>query len=89
MKKYFLFMALAMSFMTAIAAGYQNDSIICHISGTVVDRPDSKYAILLEAGKDYRTSPCIPIPIVDGKFSYTLKDDMPRVYDLTFDDEYS
>ena len=82
-------MALAMSFMTGIAAGNQNDSIICHISGTVVDRPDSKYAILLEAGKDYRTSPIIPIPIVDGKFSYTLKDDMPRVYNLTFDDDYS
>lgn len=89
MKKYFLFMAHAMSFMTMIAAGNQNDSIICHISGTVVDRPDSKYAILLEAGKNFRTSPIIPIPIVDGKFSYTLKDDMPRVYDLTFDDDYS
>lgn len=89
MKKLFLFTALAMSFMTSTAAGNQNDSIICHISGTVFDRPDSKYAILLEAGKDFRTSPYIPIPIVDGKFSYTLKDDMPRVYDLTFDDEYS
>ena len=82
-------MVLALSFMTARATGNQNDSIVCHISGTVIDRPDSKYAILLEAGKDFRTSPCIPIPIVDGKFSYTLKDDMPRVYDLTFDDEYS
>lgn len=89
MKKYFLFMALVISCMTAIATGNQNDSIICNISGTVFDRPDSKYAILLEAGKDFRTSPCIPIPIVDGTFSYTLKDDMPRVYDLTFDDEYS
>ncbi|MDE7418595.1 MAG: redoxin family protein [Muribaculaceae bacterium] len=88
MKKFFLFMALALSLMTGQAAGNQNDSIICHISGTVVDRPDSKYAILLEAGKDFRTSPCIPIPIVDGKFAYTLKDDMPRVYNLTFDDDY-
>ncbi len=67
----------------------QKDSIVCHISGEVVDRPDSKYAILLEAGKDVRTSPYITIPIVDGNFSYTLKDDMPRVYNLTFDDEYS
>lgn len=89
MKKYFLLLALFMSLITSRAAGDQNDSIICNISGTVVDRPESKYAILLEAGKNFRTSPCIAIQIVDGKFAYTLKDDMPRVYDLTFDDEYS
>ena len=89
MKKYFLVAAFALSLLTSSAAGNQNDSIVCHISGTVVERPESKSAILLEAGKDFRTSPVIQIPIVDGKFSYTLKDDMPRVYDLTFDDEYS
>lgn len=82
-------MAFAMSLITTGAAENPNDSIICQISGSVVERPASKYAILLEAGKDFRTSPYISIPIVDGKFSYTLKDDMPRVYDLTFDDEYS
>ncbi len=89
MKKIFLLLVLSMSIMTSKGSEIQNDSIICHISGEVVDRPNSKYAILLEVGKDIRTSPVIPIQIVDGKFSYTLKDDMPRVYNLTFDDEYS
>ena len=87
MKKYFLVAVLSMFIMTSRAAGNQNDSIICNISGAVVDRPESKYAILLEAGKDFRTSPCISIPIVDGSFSYTLRDDMTRVFALTFDDD--
>ncbi len=85
-----MFVLAYLCFSIAVqAAGLVPDSIICKISGTLVDRPDSKFAILLEEGKDYRTSPSISIPIIEGKFSYTLKDDMPRVYALTFDDEYT
>ncbi len=73
--------------MAIQAAEHLPDSIICNISGTIIDRPDSKYAILLESGKDFRMSPYISIPIINGHFTYTLKDDMPRVYDLFFDDE--
>ena len=63
------------------------DSIKCEISGTVIGRPDSKEAIIIEALKDERVNKHIRIPIINGKYSYTLHDDYPRTYSVFFDDE--
>ncbi len=64
-----------------------NDSIECHISGTLVDRPDTKSVYIIEAGKDLRVNGSVKVPVVDGKYEYTLHDDMPRAYEVFFDDE--
>lgn len=65
------------------------DSIVCHIEGTVIDRPDSKVAFLMEAGSDFRVQRPIELKITDGKFSYDLTVDLPREYEIIFDDELS
>ena len=41
----------------------------------------------MEAGKDFRIHPSIEVPVVDGKFSYTLHDTIPLAYEVIFDDE--
>lgn len=63
------------------------DSIKCEITGTVINRPESKEAVIIEAMKDARVNKHVRIPIVDGKYSYTLHDDYPRTYSVFFDDE--
>ena len=63
------------------------DSIICRITGTVIDRPETTSAMIIEAEKDFRIHDYITVPVVDGKFSYTLHDTIPMAYDVIFDDE--
>lgn len=50
--KLLLATAAALSFLNAEAVS--SDSIVCHITGTVVDRPESKLALLMEYGTDMR-----------------------------------
>ena len=64
-----------------------NHTITCEITGTVIDRPESTSALIVEAGKDFRIHPSIEVPVVDGKFSYTLHDTIPMAYEVFFDDE--
>lgn len=71
------------------SAADPQDSIVCHIEGTVIDRPDSKVAFLMEAGSDFRVQRPIELKIADGKFSYDLTIDQPREYEIIFDDELS
>lgn len=87
MNKLFGLLAISLVTLTGEAAVQPSDSITCYISGTVVDRPDSKEATIIEAEKDFRIHECITVPIIDGKYSYILRDDMPRVYSVFFDDE--
>ncbi len=82
-----MLLSVAMLAVSANASVQPNDSITCHISGTVIDRPDSKFALLIEADKDIRVHDYITMPIIDGKYSYTLRDDVPRVYSVEYDDE--
>lgn len=83
--KLLLATAAALSFLNAEAECA--DSIVCHITGTVVDRPESKLALLMEYGTDMRVTGAKGIDIIDGKFSYDLKTDVPRQYEIIFDDE--
>lgn len=63
-------------------------SIICQIEGTTTDTNTTKL-YLVESGIDIRTqSNVINIPVVDGKFSYTLKSDVLRYYELIPDNQY-
>ena len=65
----------------------QTDSIKCEIKGSVINRPDSKEAIIIEALRDQRVNKHFRVPIIDGKYSFTLCDDFPRCYSVFFDDE--
>ncbi|MDE6562621.1 MAG: TlpA family protein disulfide reductase [Muribaculaceae bacterium] len=73
--------------VTTIAGELPNHTITCEITGTVIDRPETTSALIVEAGKDFRIHPSIKVPVVDGKFSYTLHDSIPMAYDVIFDDE--
>ena len=63
----------------------QTDSIKCEIKGSVINRPESKEAIIIEALRDQRVNKHFRVPIIDGKYSFTLRDDFPRciLYFLT------
>lgn len=87
MNRYFLSIAFAVMSLLSHASEQTQDSITCFISGVVIDRPDSKAAILIEAGKDFRVHEYATSSIVDGKYSFILRDDSPRVYQIVFDDE--
>lgn len=78
---------IGLAALTAHATERSNDSIVCHISGTVVDRPESKLVIISEAGTDIRVNQFSVAEINDGTFSYTIKDSVPRAYQIIFDDE--
>ena len=73
--------------ISALPTGQQKDSITCLITGMVIDRPETTYALIVEAGKDFRIHPGIKVPVEDGKFSYTLHDTIPMAYGVIFDDE--
>lgn len=96
-KRFAMIMAVAAAVATAnadtelplanLSLPQPNDSIECHISGTLIDRPDTKSVYIIEAGKDLRIHPSVKVPVVDGRYEYTLRDDMPRAYEVFFDDE--
>lgn len=71
----------------AIATEQPKESIICHVYGSVINRPGTTTAMIVEAGKDFRIHDYITVPVTDGKFSYTLRDTVPMAYDVIFDDE--
>lgn len=73
--------------ISALAQGQPKDSITCIIKGTVIDRPETTTAMIIEAGKDFRIHDYITVPVIDGKFSYILHDTIPMAYDVIFDDE--
>lgn len=73
--------------LTAHATEQPNDSITCHVTGTVIDRPESKSMILIEAKSDLKVNKYDIAEINDGIFSFTIKDTVPRAYQIIFDDE--
>ena len=79
-----LYGLIAAVMVAGMAFGAGRDSIECRINGTVIGRPDGEKVIILEHGCDPRINPIIPIPVKDGKFSYTLHGDAPRAYILFF-----
>ncbi len=82
-------MAIAMSVLAAEASPQKNDSITCQITGFAGKHSGAAHALLIEADKDFRIHPVIPVPMTDGRYSYTLRDDMPRVYQVIYEDELS
>ena len=67
----------------------EKGKIKCHISGTVVDRPQSSRIILMPWNSDARVYPWISLPIRGGKFDCTFYLDIEEVYELIFYDEMS
>ena len=65
----------------------EKGKIKCHISGTVVDRPQSSRLILAPWNSDFKVYPWISVPIRDGKFDYTFYADVEEAYELIFYDE--
>lgn len=87
MRKIIAFIVLSMSALTLLAALRTTDSITCHINGITGKHAGSNQAILIEADKDFRIHPVIQVPMKDGRYSYVLHDDVPRVYQVIFEDE--
>ena len=73
--------------MTILAESQTTDSIECHITGITEEYAGATQAILIEADKDFRINQVIQIPMEDGRYSYVLHDDMPRIYQVIFEDE--
>ena len=48
--------------ITTIAGELPNHTITCEITGTVIDRPETTSALIVEAGKDFRIHPSIKVP---------------------------
>lgn len=62
--------------------------IKCHISGTVIDRPQSALLMLKPCDSDSRIYPWMSVPIDDGKFDYTFYVDIEEAYELIFYEEF-
>ena len=65
----------------------ETDTIICRITGTVIGRPECEALSIMESGHDFRINGFRRVKIVDGKFSYILRSDAPRSYELFFYDD--
>lgn len=62
--------------------------VTCVLKGEVKDRPQSSILYLACGEIDFRTENFIEIPIVNGKFEYTLHCDFEEVYVMAFEEEY-
>lgn len=82
--KILLFFAIlsVFSFQTCLA---QN---VTTLKGKVIDRPNSKNLLLVKAFDDVRFDKIASIPIVEGKFEYTLNSDEILAYELIFEEEF-
>lgn len=63
------------------------DSIVCRVSGTITDRPQTTSVFIIEAEKDFRIHSGYTVPVIDGKFNLTLMDRQPLAYEVIFYDE--
>ena len=61
----------------------------CNVEGTVINRPKSKYALMIESGRDFRITGFKGDTIKNGKFFFTIPADTVRQYEIMFDDEMS
>lgn len=67
---------------------FAQSKVTCVLKGELKNRPESSVIYLAPDGIDFRTTDFIKIPIVDGKFNYTLICDYEQVYGITFEEEY-
>lgn len=82
MKKIIL-IATALIFVATVVKAQQ---VVCRVEGVVKDRPESRTLKLVNMEQDPRFYG-VEIPIVDGRFEYTLNTDIPRIWQLIFMDE--
>ena len=61
----------------------------CIITGTVINRPQSEFILLVKAFDALRSPDVVKIPIQDGKFTYEFSYSEVEAYNLVFDDEHS
>ena len=64
------------------------NSIKTIIKGEVFDRPISKNLLLVKAFDDARFDKVATIPIVDGRFGYTLSSNENQAYNFIFEEEF-
>lgn len=83
--KSLVFAALVSFCLPQIASSQQK----CNVEGTVINRPKSKYALMIESGRDFRITRFKGDTIKNGKFSFTIPADTVRQYEIMFDDEMS
>ncbi len=53
------------------------------ITGTLADHPDGEWVIIQESYLDQRINPLALVPVKDGKFSYILYTDAPRMFTVS------
>ena len=56
--------------------------IHCHISGKIIDSPQSSRLVLMKAHKNPSSSPWLSIPIRNGEFQYDFYADHEEVYEV-------
>lgn len=60
----------------------QTEPFECVLEGEVKGWPECSSLVLIEAEKREEAVPAVSIPVVDGKFEYTFRDSVNRLYQL-------
>lgn len=60
----------------------QAEPFECMLAGEVKGWPECSSLVLIEAGKREEAVPVVSIPVVGGKFEYTFRDSVNRLYQL-------
>lgn len=65
----------------------QKGKIHCHLSGKIIDRPQSSRLTLMKANKNPSSTPWLSIPVRNGEFEYDFYTDNEEVYEIFFWDD--
>lgn len=85
-----IFYTLSALFLLASCTSYSTKPVQCHITGTVIDRPESKVLELythIDGEAAASSRPMAEIEIRDGKFAYDLTLDEADYCTLSFQEE--
>lgn len=66
----------------SLKAQEKKGKIHCHISGKVIDSPQSSRLVLMKASKNPRSTPWLSIPIRNGVFEYDFYADQEEAYEI-------
>ena len=80
--QYVLFVLFLSGMVACSECGKQAEPFECVLEGEVKGWPECSSLVLIEAEKREKAVPAVCIPVVDGKFEYTFRDSVNRLYQL-------
>lgn len=80
--QYVLFVLYLSGMVACSECGKQVELFECVLEGEVKGWPECNSLVLIEAEKREEAVPAVCIPVVDGKFEYTFRDRVNRLYQL-------